>query len=198
MPKWIIYTLNQLANEGHVFAEEEQLVKAALNLLGRGREPIPGGFDQHDSDGRGKDGRGSNLSASLSTLPKWVQPTGCWRSWRAREGAVYGPTNGCRHSLRKQELNMMRYSYRLSKKLSVRKVMVLTEDPVQVLLQRKESVRHKHMGMRILLAAPTGRAAKRMSEATGMKPKTIHRLLEFNPKDGYKRNDENPLEREMH
>ena len=33
-----------------------------------------------------------------------------------------------------------------------------------------------------------------MSEATGMEAKTIHRLLEFNPKDGYKRNDENPLE----
>ena len=40
----------------------------------------------------------------------------------------------------------------------------------------------------------TGRAAKRMSEATGMEAKTIHRLLEYNPKDGYKRNEENPLE----
>ena len=49
-------------------------------------------------------------------------------------------------------------------------------------------------GMKILLAAPTGRAAKRMSEATGMDAKTIHRLLEFNPKDGYKRNSENPLD----
>ncbi len=47
--------------------------------------------------------------------------------------------------------------------------------------------------MSILLAAPTGRAAKRMTEA-GMEAKTIHRLLEYNPMDGYKRNDENPLE----
>jgi exodeoxyribonuclease V alpha subunit len=52
----------------------------------------------------------------------------------------------------------------------------------------------KTAGLQILLAAPTGRAAKRMSEATGMEAKTIHRLLEFNPADGYKRNDENPLE----
>ena len=44
------------------------------------------------------------------------------------------------------------------------------------------------------VAAVTGRAAKRMSEATGMEAKTIHRLLEYNPMDGYKRNDENPLE----
>ena len=50
------------------------------------------------------------------------------------------------------------------------------------------------MELSILLAAPTGRAAKRMSEATGMEAKTIHRLLEYNPQDGYKRNDENPLE----
>ena len=33
-----------------------------------------------------------------------------------------------------------------------------------------------------------------MTEATGMEAKTIHRLLEYNPMDGYKRNDENPLE----
>jgi RHS repeat-associated protein len=43
-------------------------------------------------------------------------------------------------------------------------------------------------------AAPTGRAAKRMTEATGMEANTIHRLLEFNPAEGYKRNDEYPLE----
>lgn len=43
-------------------------------------------------------------------------------------------------------------------------------------------------------AAPIGRAAKRMTEATGMEAKTIHRLLEFNPAEGYKRNDEYPLE----
>ena len=46
----------------------------------------------------------------------------------------------------------------------------------------------------IALAAPTGRAAKRMSQVTGYEAKTIHRLLEYNPMDGYKRNDENHLE----
>ena len=48
--------------------------------------------------------------------------------------------------------------------------------------------------MRVLLAAPTGRAAKRMSEATGMEAKTIHRLLEARPPDGYDRNEDNKLE----
>ncbi len=48
-------------------------------------------------------------------------------------------------------------------------------------------------GANILLAAPTGRAAKRLSESTGMEAKTIHRLLEVKPPDGYQRTDENPL-----
>jgi exodeoxyribonuclease V alpha subunit len=47
----------------------------------------------------------------------------------------------------------------------------------------------------VLLAAPTGRAAKRMTEATGMEAKTIHRLLEFDPAGGgFKRTEENPLD----
>ena len=50
------------------------------------------------------------------------------------------------------------------------------------------------MGAKVLLAAPTGRAAKRMSETSGCEAKTIHRLLEFSPKEeGFGRNENNPL-----
>ncbi len=53
-------------------------------------------------------------------------------------------------------------------------------------------------GRRIVLAAPTGRAAKRLSETTGKEAKTIHRLLEFSFQDnGFKRNRENPLEADV-
>jgi exodeoxyribonuclease V alpha subunit len=46
----------------------------------------------------------------------------------------------------------------------------------------------------ILLCAPTGRAAKRMTETTGREAKTIHRLLEISPRNGsFKHNEENPL-----
>ena len=51
--------------------------------------------------------------------------------------------------------------------------------------------------MRITLCAPTGRAAKRLSESTGRPASTIHRLLEFNPKEGFKRNKDNPLETDL-
>ena len=81
------------------------------------------------------------------------------------------------------------------KKAAKAKIMVLTGGPgtgktttingIIKLFQRA--------GLKILLTAPTGRAAKRMSETTGMEAKTIHRLLECKPPEGYKRNEDNLL-----
>ena len=52
----------------------------------------------------------------------------------------------------------------------------------------------ERMGLNVLLAAPTGRAAKRMSETSGREARTIHRLLEYSPQeDGFARNEDNPL-----
>src|SRR6476619_5624586 len=51
---------------------------------------------------------------------------------------------------------------------------------------------------KLLLCAPTGRAAKRLTEATGFEAKTIHRLLEVDPKTGgFKRGEDNPLDCEL-
>ena len=53
-------------------------------------------------------------------------------------------------------------------------------------------------GKHITLAAPTGRAAKRLSETTGGEAKTIHRLLEFSPQiNAFKRNRQNPLDTDV-
>ncbi|MBM4152281.1 MAG: ATP-dependent RecD-like DNA helicase [Kiritimatiellaceae bacterium] len=77
------------------------------------------------------------------------------------------------------------------------KVMVITGGPgvgkttlvnsiIQVFLAKK---------LTVSLCAPTGRAAKRLSETTGLEAKTIHRLLLFNPgTGGFRYNEENPLE----
>jgi len=81
------------------------------------------------------------------------------------------------------------------------KVVVLTGGPgtgktttVRTILQLLSA-----RGSRTLLAAPTGRAAKRLAELTGQEAKTIHRLLEFSPQAGYQflRNEENPLNADM-
>lgn len=52
----------------------------------------------------------------------------------------------------------------------------------------------ERLGATVLLAAPTGRAAKRMAEATNREARTIHRLLEYNPQEGgFVRNEDYPL-----
>ncbi|MDQ4140199.1 MAG: AAA family ATPase, partial [Bacteroidota bacterium] len=54
------------------------------------------------------------------------------------------------------------------------------------------------MSKKVMLAAPTGRAAQRMSEVIGLEAKTIHRLLEFDPaKGGFKRNEQEPLQTDI-
>lgn len=50
------------------------------------------------------------------------------------------------------------------------------------------------IGITAALSAPTGRAAKRMQETTGQDASTLHRLLEYNPIDGFMRNRDNPLD----
>ncbi|MGI6175070.1 MAG: ATP-dependent RecD-like DNA helicase [Christensenellales bacterium] len=51
----------------------------------------------------------------------------------------------------------------------------------------------KHVGESVLLCAPTGRAAKRMSEATGMEASTIHRLLEYQYGESFLKDEDDPL-----
>jgi exodeoxyribonuclease V alpha subunit len=77
------------------------------------------------------------------------------------------------------------------------KVMVITGGPgtgkttiINAILQI-----FSRLDARIMLAAPTGRAAKRMSETTGFEAKTIHRLLEYSfQKGGFQRNEDKPLD----
>lgn len=80
------------------------------------------------------------------------------------------------------------------------KVLVITGGPGtgKTTLIRAILKIYRRSGRNVLMAAPTGRAAKRMSEATGFEAKTIHRLLEFSPKQGdFKKNEEYPLETDL-
>lgn len=191
----IIYTLNQLANEGHVYAEEEQLVKAAIELLEADESPIREALrnmlltdDLKQEDEAiylppfyyAEAGTANRLLALLRTTDEGLfTQTVDVPSLSKETGIDYDDV----------QLQAIEEAVRS-------KVMVLTGGPGTGKTTTTQGIiaALKHMGLRILLAAPTGRAAKRMSEATGMEAKTIHRMLEFNPKDGYKRNEENPLE----
>jgi exodeoxyribonuclease V alpha subunit len=82
-----------------------------------------------------------------------------------------------------------------------RRVVVLTGGPgtgktfsVRSIIRLAEAA-----GVRVALASPTGRAAKRLAETTGRPAKTVHRLLEFKPGEGtsFQRNEENPLDADL-
>ena len=83
-------------------------------------------------------------------------------------------------------------------RLAVRsKLLVITGGPGvgKTTLMRAILAVLRAKGVRVALAAPTGRAAKRLSEATGLEAKTIHRLLEVDPvKGSFRRQESRPLE----
>lgn len=191
----ILYTLGQLSDEGHVYAGEEQLVKAAGQLLEAGetaiRDTLAGMLQAEDLI----------LDKDAIYLPPFYHAE-CGTSRRLRDLAestgrslfdgLFDPSSlTAETGIEYDEVQLAAIRQAVTSK-----VMVLTGGPGTGKTTTTQGIiaALKKAGLRVLLAAPTGRAAKRMSEATGMEAKTIHRLLEYNPQDGYKRNDENPLE----
>ncbi len=191
----IFYTLSQLSNDGHVYAEEEQLIKSAIQLLEVEEEPIRQAMTQMiESEDLKLDNEAIYLppfyyaecgtARRLQTLLA-VPETG--KKKPVFDLSAISKETGIEYD--DIQITAIRQSVES-------KVMVLTGGPGTGKTTTTQGIiaALKTAGMNILLAAPTGRAAKRMSEATGMEAKTIHRLLEYNPNDGYKRNEENPLE----
>lgn len=192
----LIYTLNQLADEGHCYAEEQQLIATARQLLEADEECIRTAMTHAiETEDLMLDGTGIYLppfyyaecgtANRLSTLVHTKEV-----------GSIFTARFDLAKLQRETGIEYDEVQVEAIRQAIASKVMVLTGGPgtgktttTKAIIAALQSA-----GMRILLAAPTGRAAKRMSEATGMEAKTIHRLLEYNPQDGYKRNDENPLE----
>ncbi len=191
----ILYTLNQLADDGHVYAEKEQLIKKSSELLDIEQNFIV-----------------EALEKILNTNDLILD-----------EEAIYLPTFymaeiGIAHRLKllnnspaRINTNLKVNISRLQEKIGIEydeiqakgiqqavtaKVMILTGGPGTGKTTTALGIIRilQIMGMHILLAAPTGRAAKRMTETTGMEAKTIHRLLEFKPSGGYQRNEKNMLD----
>lgn len=188
----ILYTLNELAEEGHVYAEPEQLVEAAVKLLEAEETPVRHALA---SMTEAKDVIADNdviylppfyhaENGSAKRLQSLLSSTSLFSSDVAAEPeAVYGlKSNGIVYDEVQQAA---------IQKVLDSKVMVLTGGLGTGKTTTTQGIiaAFKARHMNIFLAAPTGRAAKRMTEATGMEAKTIHRLLEYNPMDGYKRND---------
>lgn len=192
----LLYTLNRLADEGHVYAVEEQLVEAAEKLLEADECPV-------------REAMGNMLAAEdliedgdAIYLPPFYHSecgvAGRLRALAANDAAcgLFGDDFDIQALQKETGIEYDEVQVQAIRQAIASKLMVLTGGPGtgKTTTTRAIIAALRHAGLRIILAAPTGRAAKRMSEATGMEAKTIHRMLEYNPADGYKRNSENPLE----
>jgi len=196
----LVHVLGQGTNDGHCFLPRSELIDGAAELLGVSRDLLPERIDElaierevmlepTDEGVRvvlrelytAREEVVQSLSILLRTPPRPVKinvPEAlAWASQRA--GIVLSGAQ--RDALARALMG---------------KVVVITGGPgtgkttiVRQLLDIWEA-----KGLRVRLAAPTGRAARRMEEATGRRANTLHRLLEFSPREGgFLRGPENPL-----
>ncbi len=193
----ILYTLSKLSEDGHCYAEREQLVKSAKELLQADEDPITQALDDMIAS--------EDLMLDEDAIfmpPFYYAEVGVANKLRRLieipMGNIFdnGGTVTDDVSQRQGQIEYDEVQLSAIRKAIGSKVMVLTGGPGTGKTTTTLGIiaSFETLGQRILLAAPTGRAAKRMSEATGKEAKTIHRLLEFNPAEGYGRNDENPLD----
>ena len=216
----VVYALNEMSDDGHVFAPRPGLVARTAELLGLGPELISPAIDRLAREDR----------VRLDVLPSLIPQDARREPYQAvsEASAPYGGQavylTPFYHGETGVAERLSTLNYTLPTCLSdmppsflpldttlspeqqaaVRSalshpVCVLTGGPgtgkttaVKALITALELGRKK-----FALASPTGRAAKRLSEATGRPASTIHRLLGFSPGEGFKFNASNPLPVDM-
>ena len=202
----VLHVLGEASSDGHVWLPRETLVKQSVEILTI--EP-------------------TIIEAAIGSLCEArhlvVEPGAAGASERVYSGALHAAETGLAEALLalmrskleplsidlaaalrwfegKQGLRLAPEQQDAIAAATSSKVLVITGGPgtgkttlVNGIIQILEK-----KGRRIVLAAPTGRAARRMSETTGREAKTVHRLLEFSPKThGFQRNRAAPLEADV-
>ena len=227
----IMYTLSELADEGHVYAERDQLIRKASALLEAEDTSIIMTMDQMLKDEElicekiivpqfapdeiiPKDAA-KEIEKECIYLPPFyfaevgvanklkklaVEPAAdrLWVSLMKARQDTGNPELSVDVDKIQNTVNMKYDEVQVEaiRRAATAKVLVLTGGPGTGKTTTTQGIiaAYRAFGLNILLAAPTGRADKRMTEATGLEAKTIHRLLEFKPPEGYQKNEETPLE----
>ncbi len=202
----IFYVLQQAGGEGHIFLLKEQLMYKAGELLGVPLDDIDQylmdlGIERKIIIKREAEERVYSASAYFTELNTARMLCDLNIAGEIDESTI-------QRKIAAIEKETGTYLDEMQKKAVVESVrcglLVITGGPgtgktttINTLISYFESE-----GLRILLAAPTGRAAKRMTEATGYEAKTIHRMLEISgaqdgSADGFSRNAQNPLDADV-
>jgi exodeoxyribonuclease V alpha subunit len=205
----VMYTLSDLADEGHVYAIREQLIERAVTLLEAEQESIIMTLDQMLKEKdliREEDAiylppfYYAETGTANKLLKLAAQPAEDKLWTRLVKARIETGNDDLSVDVERIEATVnMKYDEVQAdaiRQAALAKVMVLTGGPGTGKTTTTQGIiaAYRAYGLNILLAAPTGRAAKRMTEATGLEAKTIHRLLECKPPEGYQKNEENTLE----
>ena len=193
----IIYVLNEFANDGHCFARRTDLIKRSSEILEIGEEDIESAIKNMLEDKTVI----MEYDDAIYLPPFYHSEVGVARRIAeiVRTKSKYCSYNPSEVIQSIQEECRIQYDdvqVEAIKKAITSKFMVLTGGPgtgktttTMAIIKVFEKLKAN-----VMLAAPTGRAAKRMSEATGRNAQTVHRLLKYSPLEGYKNNEENPLD----
>lgn len=195
----IFYTLNKLAEAGHCYTTREQLIGRAKELLEVEEPELEITLDEMIRTNDVIRDEAEDREA-IYLPPYYFSESGCAKRLLRLMSCGKKKSEDTEEILKKvaasSEITYDEIQWQAVKTAVSSKVMVLTGGPGTGKTTTTLGIisAYKQAGCQIILAAPTGRAAKRMSEATGMEAKTIHRLLEYKPPEGYQKNEEHPLE----
>jgi exodeoxyribonuclease V alpha subunit len=205
----ILYVLNQLSEEGHVYYPHGPLIDKTIEILGVKKETVIEAMNVVASEKKivmedlAVAATGERLSNSGVYLARLH---GAETSVASNLSRIQSGLKDLRKMDHEKALQWVQG--RINITLAIRqidavqkavseKILVITGGPgtgKTTIINAAIKI-YQGLNARILLAAPTGRASKRMSEATGFPARTIHRLLEFSPHlGGFQRNEANPLE----
>ena len=186
----LFYMLNQYANEGHCYASFEELATQSAEILEVERVKIIMTMEHLVNENELLREQPENIYLP----PFYHSEVGVAR--RIKE-ILHTTTQNAVETMPKQAtITYDEVQINAIKMAGASKFCVITGGPGTGKTTTTKAIIDLFVqsGKTVLLAAPTGRAAKRMSEATGMEAKTIHRLLESKPPEGFARNADNPLE----
>ncbi len=208
MAAGVVYALNQHVNNGHTYAPHDELIKQAAELLDAQPELLESAINRLQTRGevivddvpRGEEkvraiylpglyyseiGVSKRL-ANMAHNPASSLLTARTLDWDAFFKALAS----------EDKIRLTDQQRDAVKAIVTNKVSVLTGGPgtgktttLRAVIRMLE-VTHKSYA----LASPTGRAAKRLGEATGRTAQTIHRLLAYSPQDGWGYNEDSPLD----
>jgi len=212
----VVYVLNGMSDDGHVYAPQGELIRSAVELLEVNADLIPPALDRLLQGDQVKQdvaphvpGESPPAEGALAVAESQVwydDPIYYLTPFFFSEKGVAERLGRLAYTIPSRLSDIPPAFVSIDPHLSgeqaaairtalTHPVSVLTGGPgtgkttcLKALITILESA-----SKRYALASPTGRAAKRLSEATGRPASTIHRLLGYSPVEGFKANDENPL-----